>query len=156
GRPAAGSARTRRPPRRRRRARAGARATRDRAGAAAAAPPAPPPLRPPSPAAPAASAHDAPGGPAGWRHFRSDVSIPPPGAPGARTPAFRKKGFSKSLGGLGGHFGAPHHLECERAVGGGAFREAFLLDPALDAVAGDRVETVDEQHAVEVVDLVLE
>src|SRR6185503_4475580 len=55
-----------------------------------------------------------------------------------------------------GAIASPRRLQRESAVGGGVFREPFLLDAALDAVAGDGVEAVDEEHAVEMVDLVLE
>ena len=41
-------------------------------------------------------------------------------------------------------------------MGGGVFREPFLLDAALDAVARDGIEAVDEEDAIEVIDLVLE
>jgi len=41
-------------------------------------------------------------------------------------------------------------------VVGGVLAETFLLDPPLDAVAGHRVEAVDEEDPVEVVQLVLE
>src|SRR5204863_121952 len=41
-------------------------------------------------------------------------------------------------------------------VAGGVLAETFLLDLPLDAIAGHRVEAIDEENPVEVIELVLE
>src|SRR6266545_1821298 len=76
---------------------------------------------------------------------------PPSGGFAAATPPGR---------GLGGApfsiRGAPSDNLERRGARRGVLRKAFLLDPALDPVVCDLVEVVDEQDAVQVVDLVLE
>src|SRR5215510_11730737 len=92
------------------------------------------------------------GGRAGSRRPRPDAGSTTRRGWAARTRACRRTGRAWNLGRRS--FGSDRS-ERERVVSC-ALRQAFLLDPLLDPITGHGREPVDEEHAVEMVDLVLD